>query len=171
MIKRLLNFYRRQFWNPERFARSLGVEIGNDCQIQTKGFSSEPYLIKIGNHVQVTKDVKFFTHSGGWIIRDKYPDFDTFGKIEIKDNVYIGNNALILPGITIGRDVIVGAGAVVTKSVPDGVIVAGNPAIIIGDIDKWERNMLPYNLRTKGMDNESKRKYLLKLEDGKFIKK
>ena len=76
-----------------------------------------------------------------------------------------------MPGVTIGDSVIVGSGAVVTKNVSSGCIVAGNPATIIGYVDKWGKNMLPYNLKTKGMDNESKKKYLLKLEAGKFIKK
>jgi len=57
-----------------------------------------------------------------------YPD--TFSRILVKKGASIGANATILPGITIGRRAMVGAGAVVTKDVPDGAIVVGNPATI-----------------------------------------
>ena len=92
----------------------------------------EAFLVTIGNHVQITAGVKFFTQGGGWVFREEYPDFDTFGRISIGNNVYIGNNALIMPGVSIGNNVIIGAGSVVTKSIPSDVIVGGNPAKIIG---------------------------------------
>lgn len=171
MIKRIINFYKRTFWPCEKYARSLGVKIGKGCLIATKFFATEPYLIEIGDNVQITKDVKFFTHSGGWVFRKEIPDFDAFGKIIIKNNVYIGNNVLLLPGIIIGNNVIIGAGAVVTKSIPDGSIVAGNPAKKIGEIDKLRQKMLPYNLGTKGLCFEVKKKVLLSADIKKFLSK
>lgn len=65
---------------------------------------------------------------------------------------------MILPGVTIGCNVIVGAGSVVTKSVSAGAIVAGNPARIIGNIDEYEKKALPYNLNTHGLSCHSKKK-------------
>jgi maltose O-acetyltransferase len=56
--------------------------------------------------------------------------------IVIKDNVWIGASATINPGVTIGNNVVVGAGAVVTKDVPDNVVVAGVPAKVIREIDQ-----------------------------------
>jgi hypothetical protein len=50
MIKRVLNYYKRRFWSSEKYAKYIGVQIGVDCLISTKNFSSEPYLIKIGNY-------------------------------------------------------------------------------------------------------------------------
>lgn len=122
MIKRLLAFYRKKFWTVERLARFNGVKIGVNCDIQDVIFGSEPYLLSIGNHVQITAGVKFFTHGGAWVLRGRYPNMDFFGKITIQDNVYIGNNSLIMPGVTIGSNVVVAAGSVVTKSVPAGAI-------------------------------------------------
>jgi len=139
--------------------------------IATKYFGSEPYLVSIGNHVQITNDVKFFTHGGGWVFREKYPDFDTFGKIVIKNNVYIGNNALIMPGVTIGNNVIIGSGTVVTKSVNDGDIVAGNPGKVIGNINDFETKLLPFNVNTKKHSYKKKKEFLLNLSEDKFIKK
>lgn len=169
--KKLERLYRKTFWSYIRYARSLGVTIGQECKIATRFFGSEPYLIEIGNHVQITSDVRFFTHGGGWVFRDKYPAFDTFGKIKIGSNVYVGNCVLILPGVTIGNNVIVGAGAVVTKSIPDNSIVAGNPARIVGNVDELENRIKIYNLNIKGLDPDQKRNFLLQLEDTKFIRK
>lgn len=171
MINRFLNLYKKIFWTDEKYARSIGVKIGTGCAIATRGFGSEPYLITIGNNVQITNEVKFATHGAGWILRNKYPEFDCFGKITIGNNVYIGNCALIMPGVSIGNNVIVGAGSVVTKSIPDNAIVGGNPAKTIGSVDEYEQKMMAYNLNTKKMSYQEKREYLISLSDDKFIKK
>jgi hypothetical protein len=60
---------------------------------------------------------------------------DSVGKIDIRDNVFIGYGAIVLPNVTIGPNAIVGAGAVVTKDVAQGDIVAGVPARPIGHIE------------------------------------
>ena len=67
MISRILSLYRRLFWSPERAARYVGVKIGRGCDIQKVSFGSEPYLIEIGDHVQVTNGTKFFTHGAAWV--------------------------------------------------------------------------------------------------------
>ncbi len=154
VIKRIRAFIWWHIASPEQYARHIGVKIGKNCSIASKHFGSEPYLVTIGNHVQITMDVKIFTHGGGWVLRGKYPDFDTFGKVCIKDNVYIGNNTLIMPGVTIGNNVIIGAGSVVTKSVPDNCVVAGNPARIVSTLEDYEIKNLPFNFKTKQIGNK-----------------
>ena len=59
------------------------------------------------------------------------------GGVEICDNCWIGSNSLILKGVTLGNNTIVGAGSVVTKSFPENVIVGGNPAKIIGTLHEY----------------------------------
>jgi acetyltransferase-like isoleucine patch superfamily enzyme len=54
--------------------------------------------------------------------------------VVIEDNVWLGLNVVVLKGVTIGRDAVIGAGSVVTKSVPAGMIAAGNPAVIVGPV-------------------------------------
>ena len=78
-------------------------------------------LIRASNHG--SDDVSMFMWYQG----------QTGGKIEIGDDVWMGGNAVVLPGVKIGSHVIVAAGAVVTKDVPDYSIVAGVPAILIRD--------------------------------------
>lgn len=171
MIKKVINSYRKRYWSNEKRARYSGVKIGNNCDIQSVNFGSEPYLIEIGNHVQITTGTKFFTHGAAWVLRQKYPKIDFFGKIKVGDNVYIGNNCLILAGVNIGSNVVVAAGAVVTKSIPNGKIVGGNPARIIGDLKNFEKVMLNFNLKTKGLSYKAKKETLLSLNDENFIQK
>ncbi|MGP9710916.1 acyltransferase [Psychrobacter sp. AOP29-E1-7] len=171
MFKRALSLYRRFFWSSEKLARFNGVNIGKNCRIQDVVFGSEPYLITIGDNVRLTNGCKIFTHGGAGVLRVKYPNIDFFGKVVIKDNVYIGNNCLIMPGVTIGSNVLVAAGSVVTKSVPNGVVVGGNPAKVLGSITDFEEKMLSKNVASKGMNKTEKEKYLLSLPDSVFIKK
>ena len=168
----LRNMYHRQITPPRQYAIELGVSIGEDNFLPDKHcWSSEPYLITIGSHCQITTGVRFFTHGGGQAVRDRYPNFDTFGKIVVGDWVYIGNNSLIMPGVTIENNVLVAAGSVVTKSIPSGMVVGGNPARIICTIEEYLANNLQYNINTKNLDLARKKEILLSLDESKFIQK
>lgn len=159
------------FYTPEQWARYIGVNIGkNNLMGKNHWKTKEPYLITVGSNCQLTQ-CEIFTHGGGGAIRDKYPDFDCFGRVVIGNWVYIGTHALIMPGVTIGNHVLVAAGSVVTKSVPDGVVVAGNPARIICSIEEYYERNKQYDIGTKGLSAEEKKKRLLSTPDDKFIKK
>lgn len=171
MIERIINSYRNRFWDKVKYAKSIGVDVGKQCKFGKVDFGTEPYLISIGDHVQITCGVKFFNHGGGWIFRKSIPDFDIFGKIIIGENVYIGNNALIMPGVRIGNNVIIGSGTVVTKSVPNGKVFVGNPGKIIGDTNQLLIRLKKYNVNSKNLSPIQKRDLLLKLPDDKFLTK
>lgn len=171
-LKRVIELWRYLTYSPQKYAKHIGVNIGTDNFVADKGcWSSEPYLITIGNHCAITKDVRLFTHGGARVARNLYPNFDVFGKIVIGDWVYIGSGSLIMPGVTIGNNVLVAAGSVVTRSVPSGMIVAGNPARIIGSVDDYIKRNMPYNLNSKRLSRAEKRKLLLSLPDDSFIRK
>lgn len=131
IIRKVLNLYKTFFWSLNKQAKKAGVNVGEGNFIASRFWSSEPYLITIGSNCQITDGVKFFTHGGGGAVRKTHPTFDVFGKITIGDYVYIGSNSLIMPGVTVGNNVIIAAGSVVTKSIPDNVVVGGNPVKII----------------------------------------
>lgn len=169
IFKRIYAKIEYTFLSCEKYARKKGVVIGQNCCIETKYFGTEPYLIRIGDHVQITEDVKFFTHGGGWVLRVDYPDFDSFGKINIGNNVYIGNNALIMPGVTIGDNVVVAAGSVVTKSISSDCVVGGNPAKFISSIEDYRDKNVPYNFHSCGLNMKAKRKFIINNKDCKFI--
>lgn len=158
--------------SPEKHARVIGVNLGKNCLVyRSMEWPSEPYLITIGNHVQLTRGVAIHTHGGGNVIRRKIADFDSFGKVVIKDWAYIGAHAQIMPGVTIGEGAMVAAGSIVTKSVPDGMVVAGNPAKVICSVNDYLQRNLKYNLKTKGKSTKEKKRYLLSLNDDAFMKK
>jgi|688.fasta_scaffold166048_2 acetyltransferase-like isoleucine patch superfamily enzyme len=138
MIIQLLHFYKflQRRWNiyydPVGYARSLGVNIGKECRlldIDIGTFGSEPYLVQLGDHVTVTSGVRFVTHDGGvWVFRQQYPDIDVIAPIVIGNNVFIGLNVILMPGITIGDNCIIGAGSIVTKNIPANHVAVGVPA-------------------------------------------
>ncbi|PHI20775.1 hypothetical protein CEQ90_06650 [Lewinellaceae bacterium SD302] len=126
------------------YARHLGVKIGEDCRIYIDTWGSEPFLISIGDRATITAGVKLLTHNGStWLIRDEAGGrrYD-YRPVSIGNDVFIGTQAIIMPGVVIGDEVIVAAGAVVTKSVPSGSIVGGNPAKIIGSYADYKKRAL-----------------------------
>ena len=64
-LKKLVDIFWRAFLSQKEYARHIGVNIGKDTLISTRNWSTEPYLITIGGHVQVTQDAYFHTHGGG----------------------------------------------------------------------------------------------------------
>lgn len=171
MLDRILNLYKKFFWNFEKRALDAGVKMGANNFIDSVFWSSEPYLITIGCNCAITSGVKFFTHGGARVARIKYPNFDIFGKVSIGNHVYIGTNSLIMPGVIIGDNVLVAAGSVVTKSVPSNVVIGGNPAKILCSIDDYIKKNAIYNTGSKGMNRQEKRHFLLSCGEEKFIKK
>jgi acetyltransferase-like isoleucine patch superfamily enzyme len=113
--------------------RRRGVRIGEDCRLYTTSFSTEPYLVELGNRVAISGDVKFITHDASvWLIRPKRPRAQVFGRIRVGDGTFIGESCLILPGTTIGAGCVIAAGSVVRGNIPDNSIAIGNPARVVG---------------------------------------
>jgi len=162
------------FGSPEAYAKFIGVKIGENCKISSKSFSSEPFLIQIGSNVRIAKEVLFLTHGGIWSLRKIDPqlaDFDYFGKITIGNNVYIGQRAIIMPGVTIEDNCIIGAATIVNKSIRKNTVVAGNPVRIISDLGTYITK-----IKTKGIDIHSlsvknKMEFIKNLNDESFVTK
>ena len=152
-------------------ARLLGVKLGKNVLISTKKWSTEPWLITIGDNVQVTKDVYFHTHGGGHVARSLYPNFDCFGPIVIEDDAYIGSGSHIMPGVTIGKGCLVAAGSVVTKSTPPHSVIAGNPARFVCTVAEYIEKNLPFNAGTKGMTERKRKRVILSLPKEKLLSK
>ena len=156
-MKKLLNiiksYYHRYTKSNIDFARMIGVKIGKNCRIYIRDFGSEPWLISIGNKVTVTHGVRFINHDGStWLISDEKGRRQLFRRIEIGNNIFIGMSSIILPGVKIGDNSIIAAGSVVTKSVPSGSIVGGNPAKVIMDFDTYKKRVLDTYVSNEEMD-------------------
>ena len=110
------------FWAQYRQVELTKSESSMDAFVhgleQIKGFN---YIIFVAKAF-----IENFVETG----KPKTPS-----KVEIGNNVWIGGGVTILPGVSIGNNTVVGAGSVVTKSFPDNVVIAGNPAKIIKKLD------------------------------------
>jgi acetyltransferase-like isoleucine patch superfamily enzyme len=142
--ERFLFAYRHS--SSERFIaflRGMGISIGERCIFYNPRSTwidiTRPYLISIGNDVRLTHGVIILTHGADWhVLREiNGKTYGSAGAVAIKDNVFVGMNAIILNGVTINENSIVGAGAVVTRDVPPGTVVGGNPAKVIMDIGDY----------------------------------
>jgi acetyltransferase-like isoleucine patch superfamily enzyme len=112
--------------------------MGADCSIRKTTVFLDPAYVRIGNNVRFSTctiighggEIAMLNHAYG-------VSLECVGKIDIRDNVFIGYGALILPGVTIGPNAIVAAGAVVSEDVPPNSIVGGVPARVIGHVDDY----------------------------------
>jgi acetyltransferase-like isoleucine patch superfamily enzyme len=139
--------------NLVTYAKYIGVKVGENCRIYTNEFGSEPFLISIGNNVTITAGVRFLNHDGAaWLMKDEKGRRYLYAPIKIGNNVFIGINSIIMPGVVIDDDVIVAAGSVLTKSVSKGNVVAGNPAKIIGSYYDLKNKILKEYVSEKDID-------------------
>lgn len=116
------------------FGRGDEVRIGDRSGIGVNCRLHGP--VTIGRDVMMGPDVVIIATNHGFadVTRPMIEQgHETPDPVEIGDDVWIGTRAVILPGVRVGKGAIIGAGAVVTKNVPDYTIVAGNPARVIGN--------------------------------------
>ena len=148
-------------------AKRAGMKVGKDVSfIDTPNFGSEPYLISIGDNTTISFDVAFVNHDGGTRVVRHLPGQNKetviYGKIKIGKNSFIGCRTTILPNVEIGDNVIIGAGSVVTRSIPSNSVAAGVPCKVICTIDEYiDKHKQDFEYMV-GMPAYKKKDYLLK---------
>lgn len=149
MIKRVIFRIKLMFCDAysvaNLFRRYYGVKIGLNSRFTGKdvSFGSEPFLVEIGDNVTVTHGVRFQTHDGGvGVFRKEYPGLNVFGKIKIGNNVFIGEEAMIMYGVTIGDNVVIGAKSLVTRDIPSNSVAVGIPAKVVKSLDEYKKSSL-----------------------------
>ena len=154
-----------QSTNPVGWARKIGVNfpVGGVHLYGRTSWSTEPWIITLGNNVHITEGVRFITHDGGTLLfRDRVPDLEITKPITVGDNVYIGNNVILLPGVTVGNNVVIGAGAVVAKDIPDNSVAVGVPARVIKTADEYFEKIQRESLHLGHLKGQEKDKALMK---------
>ena len=146
-----------------KYWRKKGMKIGQNCYINNVNFSTEPFLIEIGDHVAIAAGTDFITHDGAvWCFRDELINADVFGKIKIGNNVFIGNNCTILPKTVVGDNCIIGAGSVVRGKFPANTVIIGNPAKVVLEMNT-QKMFYVYNpglLKTANLSDLKKSKII-----------
>lgn len=140
VYKILVNFKRKlEYWVYKQSISKLirnGLTLGNNVTIRedVNIDVTYAYLISIGNNCEIGSGVEIIAHDGTSL---KFNGgYEKIAKVEIKDNCFIGRNSIILPGVTIGPNVIIAAGSVVNKNIAPNSLVAGVPARIYGKFDE-----------------------------------
>src|SRR5687767_11685488 len=124
-----------------RIATPEKLFIGDDCNFGEDVFITAGGGVRIGNFVGIGAGAKI------WSVNHKYDDPDVpwlrqgweFKEVVVEDDAWIGANAFIMPGVTIGKGAIISAGTILSKSVPPYSIAAGNPGRVIG----WRKKEEP----------------------------
>ncbi len=152
------------------YLRSLGCVVGDGTRFTGKAYvGNDPYLVEIGSNCLISDGVRFYAHDGGVKVLNDAGFFsgermDKMARIKIGNNCFIGSCASIMGGVRIGSDVIVGAGSVVTRDVPDRVVVAGMPAKVVCSLEEYYRKNMEKGVfyPTPNMSYEDKKEYLIK---------
>ena len=146
------------------------VNLGKNVQliepIHPNIWSSEPYLITVGDNTTISFDTVFVTHCGetrvlrNLAVNDQENQTVIYKKIKVGNNCFIGCRCTILPGVTIGNNVIIGAGSVVNRDIPDNMVCAGIPAKIICTIDEYKAKHQADFMYCVKLPYDEKKKYL-----------
>ena len=123
--------------------------LGADCSILPSTRIVDPWYTWIGNRVCLGS-CSLICHDGSieLLYQRHGLRIDRIGPIIVEDDVYVGENAMVLGGTTIGEGSIVGAGSVLRKSVPAGSVVTGNPAKVVAKVEDliriWQAESMQY---------------------------
>lgn len=171
VYRKIIYTLAQRNWKSKReFLIRKGAVIGEGTRLNctTNAFGTEPYLIEVGRDCLFAKDVNFVTHDGGIKVLNTLGYFgegkrmDKMGRIRVGDNVYIGMDAQVMLGCTIGNNVIIGSKALVTHDIPDNCVAVGIPARVICTLDEYYGKCLERGnvYETAGMKAEDKKVYL-----------
>ncbi len=146
IVKELLGKSENAFINPPFYCDyGSHIEVGKNFFANYNCTIIDVAKVKIGDNCQMAPNVAVYT-AGHPIHPDTRNTAYEYGKeVIIGDNCWIGGNSVICPGVHIGNNVVIGAGSVVTKDIPDWSIAAGNPCKVIRKITEDDRRKLFHN--------------------------
>ncbi|KRL94116.1 sugar O-acetyltransferase [Levilactobacillus hammesii] len=144
VVKQLFGSVGKNVEIRPRFVCDYGynIHVGDNFFANFDCILLDTCEITIGNNVLLAPRVQIYTAGHPFNIADRTSWLGNGAPVAIGDNCWIGGNVTIVPGVTIGNNVIVGGGSVVTKSFGNNVVIAGNPARVIKHLDA-EGNVIP----------------------------
>ena len=143
LLKELLEFKGTGVWIEAPFYCDYGknISIGENTFVNANCMFLDNNKISIGKNGLIAPFVQIYTATHPLKASDRIVEIDNRTRyltqakpVTIGDNVWIGGNSIISPGIRIGNNVTIGAGSVVTKNIPDNVLALGNPCKVIKDL-------------------------------------
>lgn len=153
IVEELLGKSENAFINPPFFCDyGKNIEVGKNFFANYNCTLLDVAKIKIGDNCQFAPNVAIYTagHPVHPVTRNTLYEYGK--EVTIGDNVWLGGNTVVCPGVHIGNNVVIGAGSVVTKDIPDWSIAAGNPCRVIRKITKDDRRKL---FRDELIDDEA----------------
>lgn len=137
MYHRVIAFIKR-YVKPDPLAELLrsGLTVGKGFVMQEEVLidSSHCWHITIGDDVTLAPRVHILAHDAS---TKRHLGYTRIGRVSIGDRVFVGTSTIILPGVTIGSNVIIGAGSIVTQDIPSNVVATGNPAKILCSLEDF----------------------------------
>ena len=127
------------------FRPPLYLDYGSRLHVGANTFINADFLtlgggeITIGANVLVGPSARLYTPNHALDVEERRAGYERVSPIVIEDDVWLGGNVVVCPGVRIGAGSVIGTGSVVTRDVPPGVIVAGNPARVIRPIGPDDR--------------------------------
>ena len=135
--RRLLEALLGEVGEDTRIRPPLYVDYGSNLRIGARSFANfglvalDVATITIGDDVQIGPNVQLLTPTHPLEPGPRREKWEAAQPITIGDNAWLGGGVIVLPGVTIGADTVVGAGSVVTRDLPAGVVAVGNPARVV----------------------------------------
>ena len=153
IVKELLGKSEGAFINPPFYCDyGFHIEVGKNFFANYNCTIIDVAKVKIGDNCQFAPNVSIYT-AGHPIHPESRNTMYEYGiEVTIGDNVWIGGNTVIVPGVHIGSNTVIGAGSVVTKDIPDWVVAAGNPCKVIRKITEEDRK---FYYKDREFDEES----------------
>ena len=142
LLKKIIGKTKEKFWIEQSFWCDYGynIELGENFYANHNFVVLDPGKVIFGDNVFIGPNCSFYTAQHPLDVETRNRGLECAFSITVGDNVWFGGNVTVLPGVTIGSNTVIGAGSVVTKDLPSGVLAAGNPCRVIREITEADKN-------------------------------
>lgn len=136
ILKKLLGKTKENFWIEQPFVCDYGynIEVGENFYANHNLIILDGNKVKFGDNVFIAPNCSFYTAGHPLDAETRNKGLEYAKPIEVGNNVWIGGNVVVLPGVKIGDNAVIGAGSIVNKDIPANTVAVGNPCKVIKEI-------------------------------------